>query len=79
MTDPAADSPMRRAVALCRRHVAAAFGFSALVNVLYIAPTLYMLQVYDRVLAASSLDTLLYISLMAGAWRRRSSTRITAP
>ncbi|MBB3471869.1 type I secretion system permease/ATPase [Sphingomonas sp. BK345] len=64
MTDPAADSPMRRAVALCRRHVAAAFGFSALVNVLYIAPTLYMLQVYDRVVPTQGQLTLLFLTLV---------------
>ncbi|TCP32729.1 type I secretion system permease/ATPase [Sphingomonas sp. BK235] len=64
MTDPAADSPMRRAVALCRRHVAAAFGFSALVNILYIAPTLYMLQVYDRVVPTQGQLTLLFLTLV---------------
>ncbi|RZM20832.1 MAG: hypothetical protein EOP67_53255, partial [Sphingomonas sp.] len=34
---------MRDAVRRCRRHLVAAAAFSALVNLLYIAPTLYML------------------------------------
>ena len=31
----------------CRAHFMAAAGFSLLINMLYLAPTLYMLQVYD--------------------------------
>ena len=31
-TNPGSEGPMRAALALCRRHVVAAFGFSALVN-----------------------------------------------
>ena len=37
------------AVTACKRHFLAAAAFSALLNLLYLAPTLYMLQVYDRV------------------------------
>ena len=33
----------------CRQHFVAAAAFSLLINILYLAPTLYMLQVYDRV------------------------------
>jgi ATP-binding cassette subfamily C protein len=33
-------------------------AFSALINVLYLAPTLYMLQVYDRVVPTAGLQTL---------------------
>ena len=58
------DNPMRTAFALCRRHVIAAFGFSALVNLLYIAPTLYMLQVYDRVVPTQGRQTLLFLTLV---------------
>lgn len=58
------DGPMRAALALCRRHVIAAFGFSALVNILYIAPTLYMLQVYDRVVPTHGRLTLLFLTLV---------------
>ncbi|KTT76131.1 ABC transporter ATPase [Sphingomonas endophytica] len=55
---------MRVALAQCRRHVLAAFGFSALVNILYIAPTLYMLQVYDRVVPTHGRLTLVFLTLV---------------
>lgn len=55
---------IRAALALCRRHLAAAALFSALVNLLYIAPTLYMLQVYDRVVPTQGLVTLLFLTLV---------------
>jgi ATP-binding cassette subfamily C protein len=56
--------PMRAALDRCRRHVVAAAGFSALVNLLYIAPTLYMLQVYDRVVPTQGRQTLLFLTLV---------------
>lgn len=39
--------------------------FSAAMNILLLVLPLYMLQVYDRVLPANSLHTLLYLTLMA--------------
>lgn len=53
---------MRGALAQCRRHLIAAAAFSALVNLLYIAPTLYMLQVYDRVVPTKGLQTLGFLT-----------------
>ncbi len=41
--------------------------FSAIINMLMLAPALYMLQVYDRVLASSSQMTLLMLTLMVVA------------
>ena len=55
---------MRSALALCRRHFVAAAAFSALVNLLYIAPTIYMLQIYDRVVPTQGLTTLLFVTLV---------------
>ncbi len=55
--------PMRTALALCRRHFIGSAVFSALVNVLYIAPTLYMLQVYDRVVPTRGQLTLAFLTL----------------
>lgn len=55
---------MRAAFELCRRHFLAAAGFSALVNLLYIVPTVYMLQVYDRVIPTRGLQTLLFLTLV---------------
>ena len=41
--------------------------FSAVTNVLLLVMPLYLLQIYDRVLPATSLSTLIYISLLAAA------------
>jgi ATP-binding cassette subfamily C protein len=56
--------PVRAALALCRRQFGAAAAFSALVNLLYIVPTLYMLQVYDRVVPTQGLQTLFFLTLV---------------
>lgn len=53
---------LRDAAQACRRHLVLAALFSALVNLLYLAPTLYMMQVYDRVLGSGSLFTLLMVT-----------------
>ncbi len=45
--------------------LAAAAVFSVAVNMLVLATPLYMLQVYDRVLATRNTDTLLYLTLIA--------------
>jgi ATP-binding cassette subfamily C protein len=55
-------SPIAQALAACRRHFVFAVVFSALVNLLYLAPTLYMMQVYDRVVATGGITTLVFIS-----------------
>ncbi|MEG3146488.1 type I secretion system permease/ATPase [Sphingomonas sp. RT2P30] len=55
---------LRDALTRCRRHFVAAVGFSALINLLYIVPTLYMLQVYDRVVPTQGLQTLLFLTLV---------------
>jgi ATP-binding cassette subfamily C protein len=47
----------------CRPHFMAAAGFSLLINILYLAPTLYMLQVYDRVVPTGGTTTLLFVTL----------------
>ncbi|HOZ32339.1 MAG TPA: type I secretion system permease/ATPase, partial [Tabrizicola sp.] len=46
------------------RAVAAAFGFSCGVSLLALTAPLYMLQVYDRVLTARSVETLVALSLV---------------
>jgi ATP-binding cassette subfamily C protein len=47
-----------------RKYIALVALFSALVNVLYISPTIYMLQVYDRVVPTHGLQTLFYLTLI---------------
>ena len=57
-------SPLRYALQACRPHFAAAAAFSALGNLLYLAPTLYMLLVYDRVMPTNGVETLALISVV---------------
>jgi PrtD family type I secretion system ABC transporter len=47
-----------------RRHFLYAVLFSALLNLLFIAPMLYMLQVYDRVMPTAGSSTLLYLTFV---------------
>jgi ATP-binding cassette subfamily C protein len=56
-------SMLADAVRACRPHFAAAATFSLLLNILFLAPSLYMLQVYDRVVTSGSKMTLLFITL----------------
>ncbi len=57
--------PLRSAFAACRRHFVLAACFSALINLLYLTPTIYLMQVYDRVLPTGGMLTLAWISLLA--------------
>ncbi len=50
----------------CRRHFIAAAAFSALINLLFLAPMLYMLQVYDRVIPTRGALTLLFVTIAVG-------------
>lgn len=61
---PSSGEALRSALVSCRHHLGAVAAFSALVNVLYIVPTLYMLQVYDRVVPTSGLQTLAFLTLV---------------
>ena len=54
---------IREAFAACRPHFLAAAGASLLLNLLFLAPAIYMLQVYDRVVATGGKLTLLYITI----------------
>lgn len=55
---------MEAAFKECRRHLMSAAFFSALVNLLYLAPSLYMLQVYDRVVPTQGVLTLVYLTFI---------------
>ena len=55
--------PLAEALRSCRPHFVAAAGFSLLINLLFLAPSLYMLQVYDRVVSTGGKTTLLFITL----------------
>lgn len=55
-----------QALADCRGHLVVAAAFSALINILYLAPTIYMMQVYDRVVPTGGIATLLWITAILG-------------
>jgi len=57
-------APMKTALASCKRHFLSSLIFSALMNLLYIGPVLYMLQVYDRVVAGQARLTLLFLTII---------------
>jgi PrtD family type I secretion system ABC transporter len=59
--------PLGEALALCGTHLRFAVLFSAIVNLAYLAPTLYMLQVYDRVVPSGSQPTLVFLTIALGA------------
>jgi ATP-binding cassette subfamily C protein len=58
-------SPIRDALATCRSSFKMLLGVSAIVNILTLTSSLFMLQVYDRVLASNSVPTLVVLSIMA--------------
>ncbi len=47
------------------RYLWTGFGFSVVVNLLFLVSPMYMLQVYDRVLSSGSTDTLIVLSAIA--------------
>jgi ATP-binding cassette subfamily C protein len=57
-------APLADAIRACRPHILSAAGFSALVNILYLAPTIYMMQVYDRVVPTGGVLTLVWLTVV---------------
>lgn len=57
-------APLRGAVQACRRHARSVMLFSAIINLLFLAPTLYMLQVYERVVPTQGQGTLLFLTIV---------------
>jgi PrtD family type I secretion system ABC transporter len=57
---------LKQALSACYSGFAAVVVFSLFINVLMLTAPLYMLQTFDRVIAARSEDTLLYLTLIAG-------------
>ncbi|MEP0944646.1 MAG: type I secretion system permease/ATPase [Rhizobiaceae bacterium] len=55
-----------RAKAHFKRVLLLLASFSLVVNLLLLAMPLYMLQIYDRILPSRSMDTLLFLSIIAG-------------
>lgn len=58
---------LQRAMAACRAQFGTVGLFSLVVNLLQLTVSLYMMQVFDRVLATRSLDTLFWLTVVATA------------
>ncbi|WP_430417039.1 type I secretion system permease/ATPase [Parasphingorhabdus sp.] len=58
--------PLEHAVSSCRKHFTSAAIFSALVNVLFLAPTIYMMQIYDRVVPTNGTTSLFWLTVIVG-------------
>jgi ABC-type protease/lipase transport system fused ATPase/permease subunit len=52
-------------MAAVRRQMPGLVGLSCLINLLLLVTAIYMLQIYDRVLSSGSLDTLVWLTLIA--------------
>ncbi len=48
----------------CGEHLRLAAWLSALINILYLAPTLFMMQVYDRVVTTGGILTLVWLTIV---------------
>ncbi|WP_341328084.1 type I secretion system permease/ATPase [Methylotuvimicrobium sp. KM2] len=57
-------SDLENALKLCKSAFLYAAGFSMLINFLMITPSIYMLQVYDRVVSTGNKSTLIMLTLL---------------
>ncbi len=57
-------SGLQEALLLCKGAFLSAAAFSLIINVLMLTPTVYMLQLYDRVLSSRSEETLVMLTLI---------------
>lgn len=60
-------TPLSQAIGACRKEFLAVGLFSGVVNLLQLTVSIYMMQVFDRVLATRSLDTLAFLTIIAMA------------
>ncbi|WP_347717621.1 hypothetical protein [Sphingomonas sp.] len=67
---------LRAALDQCRSHFIGVVVFSALLNLLFIVPMLYMLQVYDRVVPTREAATLLMLDWTRSRLLVRASLRL---
>lgn len=64
MSNKNLQTDLQVALKLCRGAFIAAAGFSMVINLLLLTPTIYMLQIYDRVLSSRSESTLMMLTLI---------------
>src|SRR3954453_8633049 len=58
-------TPLQRALGACRRQLMVVGLYSGVVNLLQLTTSIYMMQVFDRVMPSRILDTLYYLSGIA--------------
>ena len=58
-------TPLARAIVACRGQFWLVGAFSGVVNLLQLTVSLYMMQVFDRVLATRNTDTLVFLTIIA--------------
>jgi PrtD family type I secretion system ABC transporter len=57
-------TPLKAALRACAASLGLVFAYSCSYNLLLLAPSIYLLQIYDRVLSSRSSDTLLMLTLI---------------
>lgn len=62
--NPQAGGAIGAALQSCRRHLIYAGIFSGFINILYLVPSIYMLQVYNRVVPTRGVGTLILLTLV---------------
>src|SRR5215470_20402570 len=60
------NSELRAALGVCKSAFVGIGAFSGLINLLMLTSSLFMLEVYDRVLPSRSVPTLIGLSILAG-------------
>jgi PrtD family type I secretion system ABC transporter len=63
-TMPPPRTPLKSALLVCAGSFGLVFAYSCSYNLLLLAPSIYLLQIYDRVLSSRSGDTLLMLTLI---------------
>ncbi len=58
--------PLRNVVKQCRSALLVVGAFSLFINVLVLTSPIYMMQMYDRVLSSGRVETLVFLTLIAG-------------
>ncbi len=64
MSNKAIKSDLQQALLLCKGAFLTAAAFSLVINLLMLTPTIYMLQLYDRVLSSRSIETLIMLTII---------------
>jgi ATP-binding cassette subfamily C protein/ATP-binding cassette subfamily C protein EexD len=65
MQEKPPETVLSKALASCKQQLIAVALFSGVVNLLQLTVSLYMMQVFDRVLSSRSLETLYYLTFIA--------------